>query len=56
VSDRLLEDVLAALAATRATDGWLVGWMADDRVAVRAQMPVPVTVHHLVVVPLAVRP
>jgi hypothetical protein len=56
VSDRLLEDVLAALAATRATDSWLVGWMADDRVAVRAQMPVPVTVHHLVVVPLAVRP
>ncbi len=54
--DRLLDDVLAALVAAPTTDGWLVGWVADERVAVRSEVSHPATVHHLVVVPLAVRP
>ncbi|MDQ7820129.1 MAG: hypothetical protein QN173_06370 [Armatimonadota bacterium] len=55
VPDRLLDEVLAALAAAPPAEGWLVGWVADERVVVRSDTS-SVMVHHLVVVPLAVRP
>lgn len=55
VPDRLLDEVLAALAAAPSADGWLVGWVADGRVAVRSDTS-SVMAHHLIVVPLEVRP